>query len=215
MVLMVTHGEPFFGFAPIIHKKLCTALGILIISISPSLFALDFELVPFFAIEVGYPGQSRDDFLTIGNVDIDGYAGLRPNIILNDHFSFQPSLGLGFPSVGKVFSANEVSDLSFFVLVDFLYYFHFPTIYPYILFGLGYWGHFLSTPNEATENIVNGVEVETETKTESIFRAAANLGMGFMFLSGLKLGVLMSMEDPFGEDQVVHLWFDIDYPLFQ
>jgi hypothetical protein len=170
--------------------------------------AVEFELTEFFAVEVGYPGKTRDDFLTVGNIDIDGLLGIRPNLILSNHVSLQPSLGFGFPSVFGLFTSEKVVDIPAIVFVDCLYHLHFPGLYPYLAAGLGMWLHYLQAPRDssATRALVPG--------TRWLFRTALNLGMGLSFLEGFKIGMTYSIEGLLGRTQSSHLLFDIDYALF-
>lgn len=169
--------------------------------------ALEFEFVEFFGLKLSYPGEIRDDFLTLGDFNINGLIGVRPIFVFNNHLSLEPSLGFGFPSLFGLFTADNVTDIPGILFFDVVYHFHFPGLYPYVLAGLGYWWHYIVAPSNTTSSGVT-------PGGQLLMRSAFNLGMGLSFLAGFKIGMTYSVEGAFGSNQHVHLMLDIDYALF-
>jgi len=157
---------------------------------------------------IGSPGASRDNFLTVIDVDFDLLLGARPNIIFSNHVSLQPTLGFGFPSVFSIFVKNEVAAIPFVFFLDMLYHFHFPGLYPYLSAGIGYWAEYLRVP------VSKAASGKLPTEGRFNMRAALNLGIGFSFMAGFKIGMTFSTEGILGPNQVAHLMLDIDYKLF-
>lgn len=166
--------------------------------------AFEFELVEFLGIEATRPGQTRYDFLTVGNMSVNGLLGIRPTFVLSNQVSLESSVGLGFPSILGIFGPSSSIDLPSIVFVDVLHHFHFPGLYPYFSVGSGFWVHYLnSLSGSAPLGITPGSNIS--------FQPTLNIGMGLSFLGGVKVGLTSSLENPFAANQTLHLLLDIDY----
>jgi hypothetical protein len=167
--------------------------------------SVEFELVEFIGVDLFNMGQQQSEYLVFGKLNINGLLGIRPVFVFSNHISIESSLAIGFPSIFGVFSGGDQDSNGYFA-IDYLHHFHYPGLYPYFLVGFGYWWHFLKGDAPIAQGLEPG--------TSFIARFSPNVGMGITFLSGLKIGVLGSLEGFLGERESFHLILEVDYALF-